>query len=137
MISGDLEAVDDVLARLTEAGVTARRLDVSHAFHSHRLDPMLDAFERRAASTNCAAPRITLLSNVTGAAFSGTTRPDAAYWRRHARDAVRFAQCLETLRASGSRRSSRLGRTPRWWRWLPAWRPPKPGDHRVTAPRAR
>ncbi len=101
VVSGDADAVEEVMASFAAEGVTCRRLDVSHAFHSPRLEPMLDAFERRAAATPHAAPRLPLVSNVTGATFTGTAAPDAHYWRRHAREAVRFSQCLETLRASG------------------------------------
>ncbi len=48
VISGERAALDEVIAELTAAGVQSKRLDVSHAFHSSLLDPMLDALERRA-----------------------------------------------------------------------------------------
>ena len=91
----------ELLAELTAEGIRSRALEVSHALHSARLDPMLDAFERRAAQVVHAVPRIPLLSNVTGKAFEAGTRPDAAYWRRHARGPVRFAANVEALSAAG------------------------------------
>jgi acyl transferase domain-containing protein len=58
VISGKREAVQDVrralsrveaIATLTE-GVKAKKLTVSHAFHSPLMEPMLTAFERVAAA---------------------------------------------------------------------------------------
>jgi myxalamid-type polyketide synthase MxaE and MxaD len=63
---------------------------------------VLDALERRAARTAHALPRIPLVSNLTGAVFAAGTGPDARYWRRHTREAVRFAACIDALRASGA-----------------------------------
>lgn len=97
VISGDLAALREVLAALGADGVESRALDVSHAFHSPLLDPMLDAFAARASQVTYHAPRIPLISNVTGRAFGADERPDAAYWRRHARGTVRFAASLAEL----------------------------------------
>jgi acyl transferase domain-containing protein len=62
---------------------------------------MLDALERRAANVPHALPRIPLISNITGTFFAAGTGPDASYWRRHAREPVRFAAAIATLRAAG------------------------------------
>ncbi|WP_198161787.1 type I polyketide synthase [Sphingomonas sp. TDK1] len=83
------------LAQLEARGIATRRLTVSHGFHSPQLDPMLDAFEAVAADIAVTAPLIPLISNLTGEAL--TDAPDAAYWRRHAREPVRFADALGTL----------------------------------------
>jgi acyl transferase domain-containing protein len=100
VVSGDMAALGPFLDSLAAAGVRSRPLDVSHAFHSHRLDPMLDALQRRAEAIPHAPPRIPLISNLTGEIFVDSG-PDAAYWRRHAREPVRFAAGLEALRAAG------------------------------------
>ncbi len=101
VVSGDGDALAELLAGCAAEGIRAKALDVSHAFHSARLEPMLDALERRAASVTHAVPRIPLVSNLTGAPFPAGARPDAAYWRRHAREAVRFAAGIESLVAAG------------------------------------
>ena len=73
----------DAEARRGGAGALASRrrrrraLDVSHAFHSPLLDPMLDALEARAAVLPHASPRISLVSNLTGDAFGPGEAPDA------------------------------------------------------------
>ena len=101
VISGDASAVAELVAAFAAEGVKSRALDVSHAFHSPRLDPMLDALERRAASIAFAVPCVPLISNLTGEAFPAGVAPDAAYWRRHAREPVRFAASLEALQSAG------------------------------------
>jgi acyl transferase domain-containing protein/acyl carrier protein len=101
VVSGDADALNALLARLKNDGIKSSLLEVSHAFHSPLLDPMLDAFERRARDVKYTAPRIRLLSNLTGAPFAAGSFPDAHYWRRHAREPVRFAPCLDALKDEG------------------------------------
>jgi acyl transferase domain-containing protein/acyl carrier protein len=101
VVSGDATALAALIDSLTAEGIRSRPLDVSHAFHSHRLDPMLDALERCAGRIAHAPPRIPLVSNLTGNIFVDGAGPDAAYWRRHAREPVRFAAGLDALRAAG------------------------------------
>ncbi len=101
VVSGDADAVRLLLERCEAEGIKGRALEVSHAFHSARLDSMLDVFERRAAEVACVVPRMPLVSNVTGRVFAPGSRPDAAYWRRHARETVRFSACVDALRTAG------------------------------------
>lgn len=97
VISGEAQAVRAVLGRLTAEGISSQPLSVSHAFHSPLLEPMLDAFEQAAAAITAQAPRLPLISNLTGQPFADGVAPDAAYWRRHARQPVRFAEGIRAL----------------------------------------
>jgi acyl transferase domain-containing protein/acyl carrier protein len=101
VVSGDADAVAEVVAAFAAEGVNARPLEVSHAFHSHRLDPMLEPLAARAAGIAAAPPRILLVSNLTGAPFAPGAAPDAGYWRRHAREPVRFLASIQALRQLG------------------------------------
>jgi acyl transferase domain-containing protein/NADPH:quinone reductase-like Zn-dependent oxidoreductase/acyl carrier protein len=101
VVSGEAEALAALLAVFAAEGIECRRLEVSHAFHSALMDPMLDALEQRARAVVFAAPTVPLVSNLTGAAFPTGRAPDAAYWRRHARDPVRFTACVDALKAAG------------------------------------
>ncbi|WUH89159.1 SDR family NAD(P)-dependent oxidoreductase [Streptomyces sp. NBC_00433] len=96
VVSGDPEAVDALAARLKSDGVKARRLAVSHAFHSRLLEPAMDEFSALLGTFDFADPHTPLITNVTGR----LARPgeyDAAYWRRHARNPVRFLDGLRQL----------------------------------------
>jgi acyl transferase domain-containing protein/NADPH:quinone reductase-like Zn-dependent oxidoreductase/acyl carrier protein len=74
-----------------------KRLDVSHAFHSRAMEPMLDAFERSLAGIPLSPPSIPLFSNVTGDLVKEELQTPA-YWRRHVREAVRFCDQITSVR---------------------------------------
>ncbi|AKQ65466.1 Malonyl CoA-acyl carrier protein transacylase [Myxococcus hansupus] len=101
VIAGAREAVESIASAFQGRGVKARRLTVSHAFHSPLMEPMLDAFEKAAGTVSFRAPRIHLVSNVTGSVLREGTVLDATYFRRHVREAVRFHDGLRSLRALG------------------------------------
>ena len=99
VISGDAGAVAELGAAFRAAGVRFERLRTSHAFHSAQMDPVLDDIESCSAGIAVDAPRIPLVSTLTGRVLEGV--PDAAYWRRQAREAVRFSSATATLRGLG------------------------------------
>ncbi|HEY3093850.1 MAG TPA: SDR family NAD(P)-dependent oxidoreductase, partial [Vicinamibacterales bacterium] len=94
-------ADDGAIARLEEwartRGIRAKRLDVSHAFHSRAMDPMLDAMESIVAGLTLAPPSIPLFSNVTGALVQDEMLKPG-YWRKHVRQPVRFSEQIASLR---------------------------------------
>jgi len=96
VISGQAEALRAVVEQFDAAGVGTRMLAVSHAFHSHLMDPILDDFGTLAAEVEYHAPRIPLASNLTGQIVTDDV-PDADYWRRHIRSTVRFAEGMQRL----------------------------------------
>ncbi|MDH6229313.1 type I polyketide synthase [Streptomyces sp. MJP52] len=96
VVSGD---EDEVLAIAGRFG-KSKRLRVSHAFHSPRMEPMLDEFRRIAAGLTFHAPRIPVVSNVTGT-VAGEELLTADYWVDHVRQAVRFADGIRHLEIQG------------------------------------
>ncbi|MBI1357393.1 MAG: SDR family NAD(P)-dependent oxidoreductase [Acidobacteria bacterium] len=101
VLSGSAERLEQVLAEFEASGVKAKRLSVSHAFHSPRIEPMLDEFQRLAAGVRYQEPRFPVLSNLTGAELRPAELEGGDYWRRHARGTVRFMAGVEALHAQG------------------------------------
>ncbi|QRN93952.1 SDR family NAD(P)-dependent oxidoreductase [Archangium violaceum] len=100
-LSGQGEALAHVTSALEAQGIAVRRLNVSHAFHSPLLEPMLGALEMKAAGMTLSPAKLPLISNVTGRPVGPGELGAPGYWRRHAREAVRFQQGLESLRGLG------------------------------------
>ncbi|MFJ9399768.1 type I polyketide synthase, partial [Streptomyces californicus] len=84
VLSGDEDAVLELAARWKH-----KRLKVSHAFHSHLMDPMLDEFRGVARSLS--------YERATVPVAGQPTEVDAEYWVRHVRDTVRFHDALTRL----------------------------------------
>ncbi|MCH0567474.1 type I polyketide synthase, partial [Streptomyces sp. MUM 2J] len=103
VVAGDEDAVLAVAELWRERGRKTRRLRVSHAFHSPRMDPMLDAFREVASTLTYHAPRIPVVSNLTGRPVSAEQICTPDYWVRHARDAVRFHDGMRALGEHGAR----------------------------------
>jgi len=101
VISGTRECVGEVLKELEAKGITAQRLRVSHAFHSHLMDPMLDAFEQAASEIAYFTPSIGLMSNVTGRLVKGDEVSNADYWRKHVRAPVQFYRSIQAMQRRG------------------------------------
>ncbi|GAA2329946.1 hypothetical protein GCM10010376_57780 [Streptomyces violaceusniger] len=101
VLSGREAAVAEVVGVLAERGVEAKRLRVSHAFHSPLTEPMLAPFREVVNGLSFRAPRIPVVSNVTGAVASTDELCAPDYWVRHVRETVRFADGLAALAGQG------------------------------------
>ncbi|MFF3426898.1 type I polyketide synthase [Streptomyces sp. NPDC002602] len=108
VLSGDEEPVAALARDFAEEGRRTKRLTVSHAFHSARMEPMLAEFAEVLAAAEFRAPAVPVVSNLTGAiAGDELTTPD--YWVRHVREAVRFADGVATARDAGAGTFLELG----------------------------
>ena len=135
VVSGDTEAVDELLANLETEGIKSKPLATSHAFHSQRMDPILDELRRVAGTVTCSKPTIDIVSNLTGQLADGNTFADPCYWSRHARSAVRFSQGMQVLAERGCEVFLEIGPSPTLiglgqrclaqgdYAWLPSLRP--------------
>ncbi|WP_433728946.1 SDR family NAD(P)-dependent oxidoreductase [Actinoplanes sp. CA-051413] len=95
VISGDPDAVTALADSFREAGIRTRILTVSHAFHSHHMDPLLDELAAVASTLTYHAPTIRIVSTLTG--LSDTDLTDPTYWARQVRGAVRYADAITHL----------------------------------------
>ncbi|MEM9488397.1 MAG: type I polyketide synthase, partial [Myxococcota bacterium] len=101
VLSGDEDATLEIAAQVAALGQTTprktKRLQVSHAFHSPRMDGMLDAFRRAASQLRYHPPKIPIVSNLTGARAKPDELCSPEYWVEHVRRAVRFVDGMGVL----------------------------------------
>ncbi|MGV9249503.1 type I polyketide synthase, partial [Streptomyces sp. NPDC003710] len=140
VVSGDGAQVREAVAELGRHGVTGRDLRVSHAFHSPLMEPVTGPLTEAARSVRCTAPRIPVISDVTGEPVGAEELCDPAYWARHTLAPVRFADGLRALYASGARAFVEIGPRPVLLGlgrdclpdadalWLPSLRPGRDGS---------
>ena len=101
VVSGDAQAAEQLAASWRDRGRRAKRLQVSHAFHSAHMEPVLDEFRQVAQGLEYAEPLIPVVSNVTGRLAEPGELTEPEYWVRHIRAAVRFHDGVRTLDALG------------------------------------
>ncbi|NER93851.1 MAG: type I polyketide synthase [Symploca sp. SIO1B1] len=111
VISGEGEAVRAIATHLESAGIKAKQLQVSHAFHSPLMEPMLAEFEALASQLTYHQPRIPIISNVTGTKADQSIA-SAQYWINHVRQPVKFAQGMAALHQQGYETFLEIGAKP-------------------------
>ena len=100
VVSGERNAMLSLVESLNAQGIRTQKLNTSHAFHSSLMEPMLDDFERVAQTIAYEAPKIKLISNLTGTLASDEiTMPQ--YWRQHIRQSVKFRSGIEHMAEQG------------------------------------
>ena len=108
-ISGKSEAIDKVIATLGEIKTT--KLNVSHAFHSPLMQPMLAEFAQIAGEVTYHSPQIDLISNVTGKNITDEIA-NPKYWCQHISQTVRFSESMACLYEQGYRVFLEIGAKP-------------------------
>ncbi|MFF6779039.1 type I polyketide synthase [Streptomyces sp. NPDC012637] len=109
VVSGDADAAAEATAHWRAQGRKTKRLRVSHAFHSHHMDGVLEEFREAVAALSFEPPVIPLVSNLTGRPASAEELGDPDYWVRHVREAVRFHPGVRHLEDEGVRLYVELG----------------------------
>ncbi|MFD0411543.1 type I polyketide synthase, partial [Kitasatospora sp. NPDC127116] len=102
VVSGDPDALGELLAHCEESGVRARRIPVDYASHSAHVEALEAELAELLAPI---APRphsaVPFHSTLTGALVEDTTQLDAGYWYRNLRNPVRFEQVVRGLIEQG------------------------------------
>ncbi|WP_185893829.1 type I polyketide synthase [Streptomyces sp. WAC05950] len=109
VVSGDEDVVRELLDRCRESGRRGKLLNVSHAFHSPLMQPMLERFADVARSVTYHPPRIPVVSHRTGRPVSAAELCSPDHWVEHVRLPVRFLDGMTALAGDGVRACLELG----------------------------
>ncbi|MEB3959087.1 SDR family NAD(P)-dependent oxidoreductase, partial [Streptomyces kunmingensis] len=101
VISGEVDAVEEVVAGCQELGLRARRIAVDYASHSASMEVLESDLAQALEGITPRSGEIPLLSTVTGEFVDGTVM-DGGYWFTNLRSQVRFAEAVEKLAADGN-----------------------------------
>ncbi len=97
VVSGPSAAIERFRNTIAAQEIGHRPLQTSHAFHSAMLDPILDTFADEVRGVELKEPNIPLVASPTGQWLTDRQAADPAYWSRHMRDTVRFADGRQLL----------------------------------------
>jgi len=97
VVSGEEAAIEAIEKQFDAMDVNTRRLETSHAFHSHMMDPVLGKFRDIVSAMTCSRPSIPIISAVRGDWVSPDEVADPDYWVENIRQPVRFADAVEKL----------------------------------------
>ncbi|MEU6718019.1 SDR family NAD(P)-dependent oxidoreductase [Nonomuraea sp. NPDC046802] len=97
VVSGSAEAIEDFAELAQRRGWVTQPLKASHAFHSAHMRPIIDDLTAALTKTRPQAPRIPLVSNVTGTWITEEQATDPSYWARHALVTVEYAAGVRTV----------------------------------------
>ncbi|WP_254642185.1 acyltransferase domain-containing protein, partial [Streptomyces sp. BV333] len=100
VVSGDVQGLDELLARWTETGVRARRVAVDYASHSAHVEELRAELLDVLSPIEPKAGRIPVYSTVTGEVEDGSGF-DAAYWFTNLRQTVEFETATRNLLRDG------------------------------------
>jgi len=97
VLSGEKTSISSVKSKFESANIECRNLSVSHAFHSHLMDSILDPFRKIASEIHFSDPSIPIFSNLSGKKNLEEMKK-ADYWVDHIRKPVQFeASVLSAL----------------------------------------
>src|SRR6185369_8672364 len=103
VVAGPEGAVVELGRLLAARGVEHKRLRTSHAFHTALMDPAIEPLTAAVARCKLSPPERPWISDLTGTWITPEQATDPAYWGRHLRGTVRFAEGLGTLLEDPSR----------------------------------
>ncbi len=97
VVSGTKDALERFREKLAVEEIDAQSVAIDIAAHSRWLEPILGQFEVYLRGITLNAPRIPIISNLTGTWLSSEDACDPAYWVRHLRSTVYYAKGLAEL----------------------------------------
>lgn len=106
VVSGDANAVEDIIARMQKANISCKRLPVAGAYHTKLLKPCSKSFREFLDTLDVNPPKIPVQSNLTGSAY----KPEEDFAPRlrdalaeHLIKPVEFAKNVVSMYDNGAR----------------------------------
>lgn len=99
VLSGEPQALNEVMARLAESGVFCRRVKVDYASHSPQMEALRADLIAQLRTVKARRPELPLYSTVTGRRRDELL--DAEYWQQNLAQPVQFWSALERLAEDG------------------------------------
>ncbi|MFJ6595429.1 type I polyketide synthase, partial [Streptomyces violaceusniger] len=100
VVSGDADALDELLAVCEGEGIRARRIPVDYASHCAHVEAIEGELLRELGGISPRSSSVPFYSTVTGGVLD-TAGLDAGYWYRNLRQTVRFDETVRGLLADG------------------------------------
>ncbi|UMP03508.1 NmvAIII [Amycolatopsis sp. EV170708-02-1] len=100
VVSGDPEALDELMAACERDGVRAKRIPVDYASHSVQVEQIRAELLDVLSAVRPMSGRLPLFSTVTGELVDGSGL-DAEYWYRNLRQTVEFGHAIRSLSEQG------------------------------------
>ena len=111
VLSGNADAIAHIASQLEQQSIKSKPLVVSHAFHSARMEPMLDDFRTVAESVAFRLPTLPIISMLSGELATAEIAT-ADYWVRHVRSPVQFLDAIKALYKRGEKTFLEIGSKP-------------------------
>nr|QDA77044.1 polyketide synthase [Jahnella sp. MSr9139] len=102
VVSGELDAIDELLGELASAQIFARRVRVDYASHCAQMEAIREQLLAELGDIRPRSSAVPLYSTVSGDRLDGAEL-DAGYWYRNLRQPVRFADAAQRLLSEGHR----------------------------------
>jgi phthiocerol/phenolphthiocerol synthesis type-I polyketide synthase E len=102
VLSGPVQAMDDVVRVLTAREVEHHRVHIETAAHCSMVEPVMGQFREFLGRITFSAPAIPFVSNLSGTWITKEQATDANYWVNHLRHTVRFADGIQCIAESGA-----------------------------------
>jgi len=111
VLSGDIDAIESVVAAFGARGVFARRLRVEFASHGPHMDALAPELARRVAAVAPRAAAVSFFSTVAPGTLEGAALTPS-YWGENLRQPVRFADAAAAAVAAGHTTFLEIGPNP-------------------------
>jgi polyketide synthase 12 len=102
VVSGEANAVGQLMGHAQAEGVRVRRIDVDYASHSAQVEPIREALGQALAGIAPRSTGVAFFSTVTGSLVD-TAGLDAEYWFRSIRQTVQFERAVRAAAEAGYR----------------------------------